>query len=312
MYVQATQVTRPLNPGARTTAPWPMLDEPRAPLRGPDAPVDPTAGSFKPPVFDASWSQVGRLQDARIAELSGVVVGRANPDVLWVHNDSGDSARIFAISRAGATLAEVAFDGVKARDWEDIAMGPGPRGSGSAPWIYVADTGDNDKVRHSIELYRTPEPGLATTHVAPQRIELHYPDGDARNAETLLVDPLSGDVVIVGKSKGKAELFSMSRDDIDAGGGKLHAAGSLDLSPEATGGDVSADGRQVVVRTKTDVYRWTRQPGERLVDAMAREPIRIPTAWSEAIAITADGSSWITIPEGVGAQIMQRSVPASD
>lgn len=32
-----------------------------------------------------------------IKEASGIVASRVNPGVLWVHNDSGDKARTFAM-----------------------------------------------------------------------------------------------------------------------------------------------------------------------------------------------------------------------
>ncbi|MCW2493582.1 MAG: hypothetical protein JWN47_2946, partial [Frankiales bacterium] len=46
------------------------------------------------------------MQDRRIEEASGLGVGIRSPGVLYVQNDSGDTARFFALDgRTGATLA---------------------------------------------------------------------------------------------------------------------------------------------------------------------------------------------------------------
>ncbi len=76
-----------------------------------------------------------------MGESSGLVVSKKNPNTIWVNNDSGDTARLFAISTTGALRGIYALDGATAFDWEDIAMGPGPKKN--VPYLYVGDTGDN-------------------------------------------------------------------------------------------------------------------------------------------------------------------------
>jgi hypothetical protein len=55
-----------------------------------------------------------------------MVVSRLNPDTLWVHNDSGDSARLFALSLTGAHKRSFSLPTSKHVDWVDISLGPGP------------------------------------------------------------------------------------------------------------------------------------------------------------------------------------------
>ena len=69
----------------------------------------------------ASPTQIGQLQSPELEELSGLAASRQHADVLWAHNDSGDTARIFAIDLTGALRATVDVDVAKAIDWEDIA-----------------------------------------------------------------------------------------------------------------------------------------------------------------------------------------------
>jgi hypothetical protein len=45
--------------------------------------------SFSPGV------QVGTIANASITEASGIAASRRNANVLWVHNDSGDTERVF-------------------------------------------------------------------------------------------------------------------------------------------------------------------------------------------------------------------------
>ena len=96
------------------------------------------------------------VTDKRMDELSGLVVSRRQPGVLYVHNDSGDSSRFFAIG-TDASLKEIFyFKGEKSlaplgvRDVEDIAMGPGP--DSGADYIYLGDIGDNNAWRKYITI----------------------------------------------------------------------------------------------------------------------------------------------------------------
>ncbi len=38
------------------------------------------------------------LLPASLGEVSGLSHSRTNPDVFWVHNDSGDQPRVYAVS----------------------------------------------------------------------------------------------------------------------------------------------------------------------------------------------------------------------
>src|SRR5215203_1068814 len=68
--------------------------------------------------------QTGTIQNSLITEASGIAASRMNSNVLWTHNDSGDSARVFAMTPAGTNLGTYSLTGAGATDWEDIAVGP--------------------------------------------------------------------------------------------------------------------------------------------------------------------------------------------
>jgi len=47
-------------------------------------------------------SRVGRVTHPPVDEMSGIVRSPQDDNVWWVHNDSGDAPRLFAIDRTGA------------------------------------------------------------------------------------------------------------------------------------------------------------------------------------------------------------------
>ena len=95
------------------------------------------------------------MSDA-IKEASGIAASRRVDNVWWVHNDSGDTARVFAIGTTGQTLGEYSLTGASAIDWEDIAAAPGP--TAGVSYLYVGDIGGNVTPRSSVQVYRVPEP----------------------------------------------------------------------------------------------------------------------------------------------------------
>jgi hypothetical protein len=59
-----------------------------------------------------------------------------------------------------------------------------------------------------------------------------------------------------------------------------------------TGGDMSADGSVVAVRTYEVVYLWPRDAGQTVADALAGEPCEAPVAFEpqgEAVALDPGG-----------------------
>lgn len=249
----------------------------------------------------------GRVGDPAATELSGLVASPDQPGILWTHNDSGDRPRVFAVRANGTVVADLDVPGAEAVDWEDIAIGPSP-GGGRA--LYLGDSGDNAAQRATIDVYRVPEPRVpsaAGTTAPAVRLRLSYPDGP-HDAETLLVDPRSGELAIVTKQlSGESGVYVARHPDAAAGGATLtlrHVATlHLDLGGLATGGDVSADGRVVAVRTYTGLVAWAKRPGASLAATLRRAPCRGEVSLGgegqgEALALSRDGRGFWTVPEG--------------
>ena len=228
-----------------------------------------------------------------------MVLSRENPGILWVHNDSGDSARVYALALDGRIVATFTLVGVDAVEWEDIAIGPGPEPG--LDYIYVADIGDNGFSREDVEIYRFPEPLVdeGTQSVLIDRVErivLNYPDR-AHDAETLLVDPVDGGIYIITKWDGL--MYRASDDGMLLRVAKLPWVG-------ITGGDVSQDGKRIIVRGYFSATLWERKDGLPLSAIFSADGCPLPLKvepQGEAIAFSPDGHFYYTLSEGMSQPI---------
>lgn len=272
--------------------------DPNIPPEGEDGSVSvtcPTAG--KPTAF-------GKLGSTELEETSGLAVSSLNPDVYWAHNDSGDVARAFAISKDGKLLTTMTFDSAEPRDIEDMAI----EDDGEKSYLYFGDIGDNDVVRTSLTIHRVEEPkldGKTTLTVTSEKMTVKYAD-KAHNAETLLFDPTTKDLLIATKLQGGPTAFhrigpfkagkTVTTEEI--------AKVDFDL---ATGGEISRDGSLIALRGyQKSASLWVRQPGESLADALARRPCTLPLGTEkqgETFAFFPDGKGYVTVSEGVSADL---------
>lgn len=265
--------------------------------------------------------RAGTLASDALDEISGLVESRAQPGVLWVHNDSGDRARVFAVARDGRLLAEIVLDGVEARDIEDIALGPGPKAG--ADFLYLADTGDNLRRRDSVQIQRLEEPkltqgpGLLMRKERAFSIEVTYEDGP-RDAETLFADARTGDLYLVEKRKlftrqWRVGVYRLPADEVRAGNVRARRVGTIGLGP-VSGGDMLPDGSGFAVRNYRTALYFARGPGESVAEALTRGACQLPLAdtdrQGEALGFAADGSGYLTTSEGEHAPIfVYRFVP---
>jgi hypothetical protein len=275
------------------------------------------------PAYAAS-STLFRITDHRVDEASGIARGIASPGVFYVQNDSGDSARFFALdARSGAVRAVYSVPGAKNVDWEDLAVTPD---AGGTPSVWLADIGDNDGVRDEVQLYRVNEPhvDLARTDVAAQTARpdvwrLRYPSGPV-NAESLAVDPHGRGYLITKSDTGRSVVYAVPpRPDPDRvqtmrriGAITLESHGGLipsRLQVLATGAALSADGSLLAVRTYTDAYVWRVRHGD-VAAAIRAAPTRVSIPLQpQGEGIAFDGSALVLDSESVGAAVYRVPLP---
>ncbi len=251
--------------------------------------------------------RTGTISDPEITEASGVVQSRRYPGVVWVHNDSGDTPRIFAMTTKGVAIRQYAIPDAKAVDWEDIGILAGVNGGPDT--LYLGDIGDNNSTRSSIHIYAIPEPDPAhdTTAGPTESERLLYPDGP-HNAEAMFVDPATRDVIIVTKEPSGASRVYRKQGGLLSGHPTLTLIATLHLGlgELVTAGDISPDGSAIILRTYFSVFVWSRDLGEDIATAFTRQPCEAPSPverQSEAISIDADGRGYLTTSEGVHAPI---------
>jgi len=272
-----------------------------------------SAGTYGPP------RRIGTVEDSGVTESSGLVASRRNPGRYWTHNDSGDGPFLYCVGSRGERCGVWRVAGAQARDWEDIAAGPGP--DPSTPYLYVGDIGDNLEDQTTHVVYRVPEPavtpGTVPTKASPgvteraEALTLRYPDG-SHNAEALLVQPQTGDLYIVVKEPNPT-VYVARAPIAAAGTTTLQAVATLPLPGGGlgvvTGGDISPDGQRVALCTYLSGYEFRLPAGTTAFDAIwqqrAEELDVGARAQGEAIAYRLDGKALLTTSEGESSPLWQ-------
>ena len=260
------------------------------------------AGCSAPPFTQLS----GLMLDADLDEVSGLAASHQHADTLWMINDGGNDARVFAVSHRGSKLATLQVAGVDNTDWEDIAAFE----LDGRNYLLVADTGDNGGLRKTLQLHVIPEPAtLADGTVSPAwSIVFRWPGG-ARDCEAVAVDAASGQVLLVSKKRQPPELFSLPLRPTEQGTlvatrlGELAGVPQGDaeevrvnpdmarLRSQVTAADIADDRHAMAVLTYRDVLIYRRRGREDWGQALARKPDVHPLPWlpqGEALGWSAD------------------------
>lgn len=277
-----------------------------APL--PDANVADSADAAACPIcrYPDPPTSAGTIAATGLVETSGLAASRVHPNVLYAHNDSGDTARVFVVGTDGASRGVVTVTGAPAVDWEDIAVGKCPSGS----CVFVGDIGDNDRQRNDIALVRFPEPALGATSTAADVFPLRYPDGP-HNAETLVVDEAGAVYVITKETFGPVSVvaFGVPGAPGTALTGRVVATFTPPTAgiPAVTGGDFfGGPCPRMLVRTYAAVLLFEGIAGEGPAE-LAKRPYRTLRApveqQGEAIAFSADGTGFFSASEGRAATL---------
>jgi len=260
-----------------------------------------------PPDFsEGDRIALGTVEDSNLKEISGIVASVKNPGCFWVHNDSGDDARIFLINSTGKLVATVYLDRIDNRDWEDITIGPGP--VDGETYIYVADIGDNNSVNILKYIYRFKEPTINTQFLAQYAtlerntidvITFQYYDGN-RDAEILMIDPLTKDLYVVTKRETSVYIYSLAYPQSTTATFLVKKA-SVTLPFRMTcGGDISANGKEILIKNLTNVFYWKLAEGETIIGALSRKATILPyieEPQGEAIGWLRDGTGYVTLSE---------------
>lgn len=273
---------------------------------GPSEPPDESAAAAGP-----KFVRTGQLESKKLDEASGLQAGEKG--VFYTHNDHGNT--IFVIDESGRNLGELTVRGASNRDWEDMTRVMGEEG----PMLVIGDVGDNLAVRKDVRLYFVDEPASGNYSddlVVRHKVDIHYPDGP-RDVESIAYDSSSDSILILSKRDHPPRLYSVPLDlalweeKVDAAflteipdfrpptpmDLVLHHKNGMWVS-QATGMDISADGRTAAVISYRSLYLFTREDGETWPEAFQRPPVEYigpPGSDEEAVAFGPEpGTVYIT------------------
>lgn len=244
--------------------------------------------------------RLAELTNKKLKEVSGIAASVNNPGYIWAHNDSQNGTEVFLVDTHLKIALTCKLAGVENRDWEDIAVGPGPIDGKN--YVYVGEIGDNDGKYRFKRVYRFEEPVLDETTksinvVSFDTIIFRLPK--KKDTETLLIDPTNKNLYVVSKRENPVHLYELqypysTRDTLNA-----KEVLSLPLT-QIVSGDISPDGKQVLLKSYEFVYYWSNPSGKPLLELLKEKPEEVPyeeEPQGESITWATDGSGFYTLSE---------------
>ncbi len=198
---------------------------------------------------------------AAVPELSGLVKSHKHPGVFWAHADSGNDAALWAIDAMGRTLGRYAIN-TKNQDWEDIA-------ADSDGNLYLADTGDNFRMRDDVWILRVREPDKIRPHgklKVSATQHFRYPNaanGERRHFDAEALFFAAGRLHLLNKDRMStvSTLYRLPTRFGSDGQVAAELVSHVDLrvsktqgSAPVTAADVSRDGTRVALTTNKHLY----------------------------------------------------------
>ncbi|XP_060066345.1 uncharacterized protein LOC132546640 [Ylistrum balloti] len=254
-----------------------------------------------------SGAPLGHVND--LDETSGICASRVNPNILYGHNDKGDGPKLYAISSlTGELKTTIHVHDAHNYDWEDIACGPCDSNGGHC--IYIGEIGDHSgDGAHNI-IYKIREPSLKSsddevTVDVEAKISFRWVP-QQQDCETLMVDPQRNIYLIskVDDGQGRVGVINSSAWDTPATTVYLTDLITLPLSTgstDPTGGDISPNGRDILIQTHHQVFYWQKADDISIKETLLQIPVGVPFHYNkhaEAVAWDMNGDGYYTVSEG--------------
>lgn len=277
-----------------------------------------------------SIAPFAHIQSEPIDEMSGIVKSRRRDNLYWVHNDSGDKARIFAIDGEGRSVLPTyskftyygdaqeqgkeqwpGFEVLYADniDWEDIAIDDN--------YLYVADMGNNGNARRNLAIYLVSEidPTASTRSAVIRKLPVVYPDQHQYPPEKLHFDSealfvADGKPYVITKHRAGgffhnrwepgAKLYRLDTRFDD----KENVLTPVDSHPDlvaATGADLSPDGRTLAIISMSGLHLFRDPHGDKWLSQSSYRRVRLDgRAFKQAEAITWESDERLLITNEQG------------
>lgn len=246
---------------------------------------------------------LAELDKKNLTEASGLAASIKNPGSLWTINDSDNTADVFLIDQKADIKLTCRLKGVKNRDWEDIAVGPGPEKGKS--YVYIGDIGDNSATFPVKYIYRFEEPvaraGVTEMEItAIDKITFKL-EGVQKDTETLLLDPMTKDLFVVTKREKPVTVYQLKYPYATTD--TLTASRLINLPlTYIVGGSIAADGSEILLKNYDHIYYWKGSTKNSIGETLKSDPRKLPykpEPQGEAVAWAHDGSGFFTVSENV-------------
>lgn len=241
------------------------------------------------------------VNNKNLEEASGLAASKANPGLLWTHNDSGNRAEVLLIDDKLNIRLTCVLENVINRDWEDIAVGPGPEPGKS--YIYVADIGDNMAIFPYKMVYRFEEPQFTEgkDKITVSKFDRIVFQLDVKkDTESLLVDPKTKNLYVVSKREKPVYVYELKYPYSTTDTLTAEKIASIPFG-QIVAADFSADGTEVLMKNYNNVFYW-KLNNENLASALKRNPAIVTyeeEPQGESVTFARDGSGFYTISEKV-------------
>lgn len=244
--------------------------------------------------------KMAQLNNDDLKEISGIASSVVNPKHLWAHNDAGNKAEIYLLNENLDVKMTCELSGVENRDWEDIAVGPGPDPGKS--YVYLGEIGDNDAVNREKYIYRFEEPVLSdgsSKKIISEFDKITFRlDGSIKDTETLLIDPRTKNLYVVTKRENPVYLYELKYPYEN----EVNVAEKLFSLPmtRIVGGDFSRDGLKMLLKNDDVIFYWEASSSESVIEKMKSPAQSVPyekEPQGEAIAWAHDDSGFYTLSE---------------
>lgn len=255
-------------------------------------PVDPNLA--KALQLDSTFTRkrAGTAYGKDLAEISGMVCSRVTPGYLWVQGD--DTYKVRAMLPDGTFSTTIRLHNTY-RDWEGLSGGV----YNDTNYLFVGVFGDNSlKYTDDYYIYYFAEPEVVDGEVKVEKKIIHfgYPDHKAHNAEVIMYDNIEEKIYIVDKwntfnSTGMVYSMPFSTDmnldtmqvlteECQLGGSDMYVltpdGKKAGLFQNPTGGDISPDGKYIMIKNEAFMLIWTRESVDGQLESVGKTLARSP------------------------------------
>lgn len=244
--------------------------------------------------------KLAEVTNKKLDEMSGLAASEKNKDLLWTINDSGNRAEIYLLDKELNIKMTCKLGNVINRDWEDIAVGPGPEAG--KIYLYVAEIGDNMAIFPYKHVYRFEEPHFTgNAEVTITKFDtITFKLDVTKDTESLMINPKTKNLYVISKREEPVYVYELKYPYSTTDTLTAQKIASIPYSM-VVGADFSADGTELLAKNYRNVLYW-KIDSDDVASALKKAPAILKYTeepQGESITFSRDGSGYYTVSEKV-------------